>query len=110
MSDTPKAIFEDKIAPRLAGKPEIAAQVNASYQFDITGTDGGTWHIDLTKPAAVVGSGPIENPGCIVAMADKDFVDLVSGKLNGQMAFMTGKLKIKGNMGLAMKLQKVLAG
>ena len=35
-------------------------------------------------------------------------MDMASGKLNGQQAFMTGKLKIKGNMGLAMKLGKVM--
>lgn len=37
-------------------------------------------------------------------MAEKDFVELMTGKLNGQSAFMSGKLKIKGNMNLAMKL------
>jgi putative sterol carrier protein len=37
-------------------------------------------------------------------MKEKDFVDLMTGKINGQSAFMGGKLKIKGNMGMAMKL------
>jgi putative sterol carrier protein len=37
-------------------------------------------------------------------MAETDFLDLVSGKLNGQMAFLTGKLKVAGDMGLALKL------
>ena len=41
-------------------------------------------------------------------MTDSDFIDMVEGKLNGQMAFMTGKLKIKGDMSLAMKLGNVL--
>lgn len=41
---------------------------------------------------------------CTVMMAEKDFVELMTGKLNGQSAFMSGKLKIKGNMNLAMKL------
>ena len=42
-------------------------------------------------------------------MAANDFVDLSSGKLDGTMAFMSGKIKIKGDMGLAMKLQSVLS-
>jgi putative sterol carrier protein len=41
-------------------------------------------------------------------MADADFLKLVGGKLNAQMAFMTGKIKIQGDMGLAMKLQQLL--
>jgi putative sterol carrier protein len=37
-------------------------------------------------------------------MAESDYLDLVSGKLNGQVAFLTGKLKVGGDMGLALKL------
>jgi len=37
-------------------------------------------------------------------MAAQDYIDMIAGTLNGQMAFMSGKLKIAGNMGLAMKL------
>ncbi|MGF1510108.1 MAG: SCP2 sterol-binding domain-containing protein [Myxococcota bacterium] len=105
---TAKEIFETKIADRLAGKPDIAKQVNNTYQFDLTGEDSGTWHIDLTKESGHVGEGAIENPGVIITMAGSDFVDLVEGRLNGQMAFMQGKLKVKGDMSLALKLQQVL--
>jgi len=45
---------------------------------------------------------------CTVTCASGDFMNIVSGKMNPQMAFMSGKLKIKGDMGLAMKLQKVI--
>jgi putative sterol carrier protein len=41
-------------------------------------------------------------------MADDDFLALLSGKLNGQMAFMTGKLKVAGDLGLALKLESLL--
>jgi putative sterol carrier protein len=43
-----------------------------------------------------------------VTASSGDFMNIVGGKMNAQMAFMSGKLKIKGDMGLAMKLQKVI--
>jgi len=105
---TPKEIFETKIPQRLQSKPEVAEQINNSYQFDLTGDGGGQWSIDLTKSGDHVSEGTIENPGVVITMAASDFVDLVEGRLNGQMAFMQGKLKIKGDMSLALKLQQVL--
>jgi putative sterol carrier protein len=111
MSDlTPKAIFEQEITSRLKNNPDVASKINAIYQFDITGPNGGSWFVDLTKPGGEVGTGATANPGCTVTMSDNDFVALFTKKLNGQMAFMTGKLKIKGNMGLAMKLQQIMGG
>lgn len=105
---TPKDIFEGQIAKRLQEKPELAKQINNSYQFDLSGDGGGKWVIDLTKEADHVAEGTIDSPGVTVTMSASDFVELASGKLNGQMAFMTGKLKIKGDPGLALKLQQVI--
>lgn len=104
---TPKEIFEKNIRERLQSKPELSEQINNSYQFDLTGDDGGQWYIDL-KGTSKVEAGTLEEPGVTVTMSASDFVDLVEGRLNGQMAFMQGKLKIKGDMSLALKLQQVL--
>ncbi len=49
-----------------------------------------------------------EKADCIIAISDDDYVALMSGKLNAQSAFMQGKIKIQGNMMLAMKLQVAL--
>lgn len=106
---TPKSIFEEMIPENINKDPAKAKSLNAIYQFDITGDNGGTWTVDLQADPPAVKEGSAENPGCTITMADKDFVDLVSGKLNGQMAFMSGKIKIKGNIGLAMKLNKVIS-
>ncbi len=109
MSDlTCQEIFEKHIPERLAGKPEVAEQINKSYQFDLTGDGGGQWAVDLTKKADHVSAGSVEDPGVTITMTAADFVALVEGKLNGQMAFMQGKLKIKGDMSLALKLQQIL--
>lgn len=109
MSDlTAKEIFETKIPERLANKPDVVASINNSYQFDLSGEGGGKWVVDLTEPGGKVFEGDKADPGVTVSMAASDFVALVEGKLNAQMAFLQGKLKIKGDMGLALKLQSVL--
>lgn len=108
MSQTPKAIFEEQIAKRLAENPDVAEKIQSSYQFDLTGDNGGQWAIDLTKSSDYVVPGTIDDPKVTITMTAQDFVDLVEGKLNGQLAFMQGKLKLKGDMSLALKLQQVL--
>lgn len=86
---------------------EAAKGMNAVYQFDITGDGGGKWHAIIEDGSLEVKEGEHDNPNITITMKDSDYLELVEGKLNGQMAFMTGKLKIKGDMGLAMKLNSL---
>ncbi len=104
---TPKEIFEE-MKTNFAADPGKVEGVNAVYQFVVTGDNGGEWYADTTSDAPSIGEGTHDNPNVTITVGDQDFVDIKSGKLNGQMAFMTGKLKIAGDMGLAMKLQKIL--
>jgi putative sterol carrier protein len=103
-----KEVFEVHIPARLKAKPDLIAKINAVYQFNITGAEGGNWTVDCTQPGGVVAAGSAAAPRCTVSMADAEFLKLVTGKLNAQMAFMTGKIKIQGDMGMAMKLQQLL--
>lgn len=58
-----------------------------------------------------VKEGPVEDSDCTLTLGSaSDFLKLVSGQSNPQMAFMMGKLKIKGPMSIALKLQPVLNG
>jgi putative sterol carrier protein len=105
---TPKQYFEEKIAKKLQDKPELSKAVNAAYEFNITGDTGGVWTVDLTKEPGAVTAGSTGVAKCTVTCAAGDFLNITSGKMNPQMAFMSGKLKIKGDMGLAMKLTKII--
>ncbi len=103
-------VFEKGFASGLGKNPELAKEVNAIIHFDITGDGGGQWTLDLTLPTDYVKPGFVGTSAMTLSATASDFLDIVSGKLNGQMAVMTGKLKIKPmNVGLAMKLGKVLA-
>lgn len=105
---TPKEIFETKIADGLKADPGRAKAINAVYQFNVTGPNGGTWTVDLRAASPGVKSGAAEKANCTITVADTDFINLVTGKANGQTLFMSGKIKIAGDMGLAMKLTQVL--
>lgn len=108
MALSAQEIFEKKIPEKLQKNAAKIGNVNAIYQFDLTGEGGGQWYIDLTQPQGKVSAGTVENAKCTVTVSASDFSDIVEGKLNPQMAFMTGKLKVKGDMGLALKLGNIL--
>ncbi len=103
-----KSLFEKHMPERLQTKPDVVAKIGAVYQFNISGPGGGQWSVDCTKPGGAVVAGTSETAKCTVNCSDADFLNIVNGKLNPQMAFMAGKLKVQGDMGLAMKLQQIL--
>ena len=57
MSESPKAVFEQELPPKLKEKGEGVTKVNAIYQFDITGDTGGKWWVDCTKAGGEIGAG-----------------------------------------------------
>lgn len=84
---------------------DAAKGMDAVIQFKLTGDGGGDYHAIIKDGTIEVKEGTHASPKMTMTMAAKDYVDLTLGKLNGQMAFMQGKLKIAGDMGLAMKMQ-----
>jgi len=70
-------------------------------------TDQGVIYIDGNQSPPAI-SNDDNAADCTIKMDFGDFADLIGGKLDGMTAFMTGKLKIEGDMGVAMKLQSIL--
>src|SRR5512145_2010611 len=103
-----KELFEERIPHKIQERPDVAAKIAAVFQFEVSGPSGGSWFVDLVQPGGVVAAGTAPSAGCTIAMKDSDLLAMVNGKLSPQMAFMTGKIKIRGDYGLAMKLQQVL--
>ena len=107
-ASTVSDVFEQHIPARFLAKPDVVQKINAIYQFNISGPGGGSWTVDCTAPGGRIAAGTAPDAKCTVSATDLDFLNIVNGKLNAQMAFMSGKLKIQGDMGLAMKLQQIL--
>lgn len=80
------------------------AGMTNSYVFEIDGA--GTWKVDVDDGNVKVSEGGGDADATISASEDT-FEQIASGDLNATTAYMTGKLKIKGDMGAAMKLQKL---
>lgn len=109
MSLSAHEIFEQRITQKLQARPEKVSNIKAVYEFNLTDDPTtGIWTVDLSGAAPAVNQGSSGKPDCTVSIATKHLSDIVEGKLNPQMAFMTGKLKVKGNMGLALKLGAIL--
>uniref|UniRef100_A0A9J7ZN63 Hydroxysteroid dehydrogenase-like protein 2 n=1 Tax=Cyprinus carpio carpio TaxID=630221 RepID=A0A9J7ZN63_CYPCA len=90
--------------------PDIVKTTQGVYRFDLSGDHAGVWYIDLKNDAGSAGSGePPVKADVIMTLDSSDFIKMFEGKLKPTMAFMSGKLKIKGDMGLAIKLEKMMA-
>ena len=84
--------------------PARAAELNNSYLFNIDGA--GTWKVDVTGGKLQVTEGG-DDADCVISASEETFQRIASGEQNPTSAYMTGKLKVKGDMGAAMKLQKL---
>jgi predicted lipid carrier protein YhbT len=92
-----------RIGEKISERKELLSSVGAVYKFALEGDGGGTYLVDLKQSLAVTESdGPA---ACTIRMSATDFVDLFEGRANGQALFFGGRLKVEGDMGLALKLQ-----
>jgi putative sterol carrier protein len=100
-ADTVRTFFEELPTRADASK---TAGMNNSYVFDVEGL--GQWTVRVDDGQVSVAEGAEEVDTTIIA-SQETFEKIVAGEQNPTTAYMTGKLKIKGDMGAAMKLQKL---
>lgn len=90
----------------LPGKvdPDKTAGMSNSFVFDIDGV--GAWTVSVADGAVSVSEGA-SDADCTISASEETLMKIASGEANATTAYMTGKLKIKGDMGAALKLQKL---
>ncbi|MEH7417856.1 SCP2 sterol-binding domain-containing protein [Neobacillus drentensis] len=88
--------------------PEPIQGFTAIYQFDIHGVEQNIFQLHFKDGGAAVIRGEKASADCTLNMSLTNFQLFLLGKLNGTMAFMTGKLKIQGDIGKALKIESIL--
>ncbi|XP_076846253.1 sterol carrier protein 2b isoform X2 [Brachyhypopomus gauderio] len=104
------AVFQE-IAKKLEEEGEqFVKKIGGVFAFKVKDGPGGgeaMWVVDVKEGKGSVNNDSSKKADCTISITDSDLLALMTGKMNPQTAFFQGKLKIMGNMGLAMKLQNL---
>lgn len=87
--------------------PEKAQGVDATIQFNFTGAEAGQWNATIKDGKVDVARGTHPSPKMTLTADSEDYVKIFTGELDGMQAFMNGKLKLAGDLNLAMKLMQM---
>lgn len=93
MKKLPEAVTPDKVL-----------DTKAVVQFEFTGKEAGEWYASIDNQGCIVAQGVHSSPDLTLKADSEDFLKIVSGQMDAMQAFMLGKVRIDGNMGLAAKL------
>ena len=103
---TPAQIF-DKLPEFF--RADQAQGVTGVFQFDLAGAGGGRWQVAVEGGACQVTAEGERVPTVNFAMSAADFVGLVARTLDAQMAFMTGRIKVQGDMFMALRFAQIFS-
>ncbi len=101
-----KGIFPEMVERLI---PEKAEGINVVIQFDLSGDNGGQYWVKIEDGKAESGDGTVDNPSMTLKASADDWYAVSTGQMNAMQAFMSGKIKIQGDMGIAMKMQTMFA-
>jgi putative sterol carrier protein len=85
--------------------PEAAEGLAVVYQFDLSGPQGGQYHLTVEDGTCAVQEGTHPDPHVVFSMSGEDCLSVLNGQLDGQAVFMSGRLRVNGDLGLAMQLK-----
>lgn len=84
--------------------PDKAVGVNTVIQYNLSGKEAGDWIVTIKDGVCTTEKGKTDSPNLTLMADSQDYIDVITGKLNAMGAFAEGKVKLKGDLGVAMKL------
>ena len=84
---------------------EAAEGLEAVYQFDLSGPEGGQYHLTVKNGVCSVQEGPYPDPHVTFSMSGEDCLAVLSGQLDGPSVFLSGRLRVSGDLSLAIQLK-----
>ena len=84
-----------------------AQGLDAVLQFDLSGDDGGQFYLVINDGEITKSDGSHESPNMTLKASAEDYYKVATGQMNAMQAFMSGKIKIQGDMSMAMKMQSL---
>lgn len=100
----PQDVFDQLAA---SFDPSGAGDVNVTIQFDLSGPDGGQWVVAIADGRAQVTKGTAPSPSMTISASAADYMEMIEGRLDPQMAFMGGRLSLGGDLSIAMRMQEL---
>ena len=85
-----------------------AGDLDMIVQFELSGDGGGQWYASIKDGAMDVNQGSADSPQATLKMDADDFAQMSTGDLNPMMAFMSGKIKVDGDLNSVMKFQSLV--
>jgi putative sterol carrier protein len=87
--------------------PEAARGLNASFQLTMSGEGGGVYTVVVADGKADLKTGTVPNPTVSIEISAADWAAITRGELNATNAFMTGRLRVSGDMSTAMQFTQL---
>lgn len=98
----------EKLAAKMKENPEHLGNLNSVFQLQLSGDEGGVYQLKVENQTVEVIEEQKYEPNITLEMSDNNFIKLANSSLNPTMAYMSGKLKVKGDLALALKLNAVI--
>ena len=99
-----KTVFENM--PKVFNA-DAASGMDVTFQFGLSGEGGGDWYAEVKGGTCKVQAGIYSNPTSTIKMDAADFLDMIGGRLSAMQAFMSGKLKVEGDIMKAQLIGKM---
>ena len=86
---------------------DAAAGLTAAYQFDLSGEQGGRYHLIIRDGTCLIHEGTHRSPDVTLTMTAEDCLLVMHGRLNGVTAALSGRVQVAGDMELALRLKSI---